>query len=71
MRRSTVHESQTRLNQAKFLLVLLVLKFTKKKKKKKNQGFQASTPHKIGKVRLQTLSALTFSTLDLAQAMQY
>ena len=31
MRRSTVHESHTRLNQAKFLLVLLVLKFTKTK----------------------------------------
>ena len=29
MRRSTVHESQTRLSQAKFLLVLLVLKFQK------------------------------------------
>jgi hypothetical protein len=27
MRRNTVHESQTRLSQAKFLLVLLVLKF--------------------------------------------
>jgi hypothetical protein len=27
MRRSTIHESQTRLSQAKFLLVLLVLKF--------------------------------------------
>ena len=28
MRRNTVHESQTRVSQAKFLLVLLVLKFT-------------------------------------------
>jgi hypothetical protein len=28
MRRNTVHESQTRSSQAKFLLVLLVLKFT-------------------------------------------
>jgi hypothetical protein len=28
MRRYTVHEPQTRVSQAKFLLVLLVLKFT-------------------------------------------
>jgi hypothetical protein len=28
MRRNTVHEPQTRVSQAKFLLVLLVLKFT-------------------------------------------
>jgi hypothetical protein len=67
MRRSTVHESQTRLSQAKFLLVLLVLKLCK------TEDFRQyfSTPHKPGKVRVQTLLALTFSTLESAQAMQY
>jgi hypothetical protein len=47
MHRNTVHESQTRVSQAKFLLVLLVLKF---EKSSELQGFQAisSTPHKSG-----------------------
>jgi hypothetical protein len=67
MRRNTVHESQTRLSQAKFLLVLLVLKFSK------IEDFRQYHLHHTnqGKVRVQTLLALTFSTLESAQAMQY
>ncbi len=67
MRRNTVHESQTRVSQAKFLLVLLVLKLPK------IEDFRQYPLHHTnqGKVRVQTLLALTFSTLESAQAMQY
>jgi hypothetical protein len=70
MCRNSVHEPQTRVSQAKFLLVLLVLKFEKAVNCKDFRQFHLHHTNQ-GKVRVQTLLALTFSTLESAQAMQY